>query len=41
MKKSNIVFILADDVGYDDISCSNPESKIKTNNIDRIAKEGM
>ncbi|MFP6738436.1 MAG: sulfatase-like hydrolase/transferase, partial [Planctomycetota bacterium] len=37
----NIVFILADDLGYGDIACYNPESKIPTPNIDRLAREGM
>jgi len=37
----NIVYILADDLGYGDVSCLNPESKIPTVNIDRIAREGM
>ncbi|MDF1812949.1 MAG: arylsulfatase, partial [Verrucomicrobiales bacterium] len=37
----NIVFILADDQGYGDVSALNPESKIPTPNIDRIAREGM
>lgn len=39
--KPNIVFFLADDLGYGDISCYNPESKIITRNIDKIACEGM
>lgn len=39
--KPNIIFILADDLGYGDLSCYNPDSKIKTPNIDRIASEGM
>ena len=39
--KPNIVYILADDLGYGDIGCYNPSSKIPTPNIDRLAKEGM
>jgi arylsulfatase A len=37
----NIVFILADDLGYGDVSCYNPESKIPTPNLNRLAAEGM
>lgn len=37
----NIVYILADDMGYGDVSALNPESKIQTPNIDRLAQEGM
>lgn len=37
----NIVIILADDMGWGDPSCNNPESKIATPNIDRLAKEGI
>lgn len=37
----NIVFILADDLGYGDVSCNNPESKINTPHVDRLATEGM
>jgi arylsulfatase A len=40
-QKTNIVFILADDLGYGDISSLNPDSKIKTPNIDRLASAGM
>jgi len=39
--KPNIVFILADDLGYGDIGCYNPASKIPTPNIDRLAKDGV
>ena len=37
----NIVFILADDLGYGDLSCLNPDSKISTPNLDRLASQGM
>ncbi len=37
----NIVYILADDLGYGDVGCYNPVSKIPTPNLDRLAKEGM
>lgn len=37
----NVVVILADDMGYGDVSCNNPKSGIQTPNIDRIAKEGI
>ena len=36
----NIVFILADDMGYGDMSYLNPTSKIKTENLDKMASEG-
>lgn len=40
--KPNIVFILADDLGYGDVQCYNPSSgKIPTPNLDRLAAEGM
>lgn len=37
----NIIFIMADDQGYGDASSYNPESKIPTPGINRIAKEGI
>ncbi|MCF8176844.1 MAG: arylsulfatase [Burkholderiaceae bacterium] len=37
----NIVIILVDDMGYGDPACCNPQSKIATPNIDRLAREGM
>ena len=40
-KRPNIVYILADDLGYGDVSCLNPEGKIATPHIDRIAAQGM
>ena len=39
--KPNIVFILADDMGYGDPHCFNPQSRIPTPNIDRLATQGM
>jgi arylsulfatase A-like enzyme len=41
MKKPNIVYILADDMGYGDLSCLNEASKIKTVNLDRMSTEGI
>ncbi len=38
--KPNIVYILADDLGYGDLSCYGQE-KFKTPNIDKMAAEGM
>jgi arylsulfatase A len=37
----NILVILADDLGYGDVSCYNAQSKIPTPHIDRLAAEGM
>lgn len=37
----SIVFILADDMGYGDVSILNDSSKIHTENIDRLAREGV
>ena len=37
----NIVYILADDFGYGDASCYNPESRIATPHIDKLAADGM
>ena len=37
----NIVIILADDLGFGDLSCNNPESRIPTPHADRLAREGM
>lgn len=37
----NIIYILADDLGYGDLAVYNKNSKIKTPNLDQLAKEGM
>ncbi|WP_139956469.1 sulfatase-like hydrolase/transferase [Flavicella sediminum] len=37
----NIVYILADDMGYGDISALNPNSGIQTPHMDQIIKEGV
>lgn len=39
--RPNIVFILADDLGYGDVSCFNENSKIITPFIDQLASEGV
>jgi arylsulfatase A len=39
--RPNIIVVLADDLGYGDPSCYNPDSKIPTPAIDRLAAEGM
>lgn len=40
VQRPNVIFILADDLGYGDISC-NGQTLYKTPNIDRLAAEGM
>lgn len=37
----NIVLLYADDMGYGDLAIQNPQSKIPTPNLDRLAREGM
>jgi len=39
-KKPNVIYILADDLGYGDLSCYG-QKKFQTPNIDRLAKEGI
>ncbi len=41
LKDPNIIFILADDMGYGDVSVFNEHSKIKTPFIDKLANEGV
>ena len=40
-KKPNILILYADDLGYGDLTCYNPESKIPTPHLDRLAAAGM
>ncbi len=37
----NIIYVLADDLGYGDVAVFNSNSKIKTPYLDNMAKEGM
>lgn len=39
-RRPNIVFILADDLGYGDISCFG-QRRFSTPNIDKLAENGM
>ena len=38
--KPNIIFILADDIGYGDFGCYGA-TKVKTPNVDRLAAQGL
>ncbi|MGE4489860.1 MAG: sulfatase-like hydrolase/transferase [Kiritimatiellales bacterium] len=40
MKKPNILFILADDLGYGDLACFGNDA-VRTPNLDRLAREGV
>lgn len=40
-RRPNIIYILADDMGYGDVKCNNPDSKIPTPNLDRLSEQGM
>lgn len=39
-ERPNIVFIMADDLGYGDVASFNPEAKVSTPHIDRLAAQG-
>lgn len=41
MSKPNVVLIMADDLGYGDLSCFNENSKLHTERLDQLAAEGM
>ena len=40
-ERPNILLILADDLGYGDLGVYNPDSRIPTPNLDRLAREGV
>jgi arylsulfatase A len=40
-EKPNIIYILADDLGYGDVKAYNAAGKINTPNIDQLARQGM
>ncbi len=39
--RPNIVYILCDDLGYGDVKCLNPQGKIATPHVDKLAADGM
>ncbi|GIT38644.1 MAG: hypothetical protein Ct9H300mP7_5650 [Verrucomicrobiota bacterium] len=39
--KPNIVFVLADDMGYGDVQALNSRSTVPTPNLNRLAGQGM
>ncbi len=40
-QKPNIIYVLADDLGYGDLSSFNENGKIKTTNLDQLAADGI
>ncbi len=40
-QRPNIIFIMADDMGFGDVRALNPKSTIPTPNLDRLSREGM
>ena len=41
LHQPNVIVIYTDDQGYGDVSALNPQSKFKTPNLDRLAREGI
>ena len=40
-ERPNIVYLMADDMGFGDVGCYNPDARIPTPNMDRLAAEGI
>src|SRR3954454_20873953 len=40
-EEPNVVVLLADAIGHGDVKCLNPDGKIPTPNIDKVAAAGM
>ena len=40
-EKPNVIIVLADDMGIGDMTPSNPDCKIKTPNLQKMAEEGI
>jgi arylsulfatase A len=40
-RQPNILLLYADDLGYGDLGCYNPQSKIPTPHLDQLASQGM
>lgn len=39
--RPNMIFLMADDLGWGDFQCYNPKGKVPTPNLDRLARDGM
>ena len=39
--RPNLIFVLADDLGIGDVTPTNPEAKIKTPHLQKMADEGI
>ena len=40
-ERPNVILVLADDLGYGDLASYNPQGKIATPHLDRLAREGL